>query len=60
MPPTIGAAFVPIDIYKKGQNLTLNLWDTSGQEAYDSLTSQYYKGTNIAIIVIDCQVRNSL
>ena len=33
--------------------MKLNLWDTAGQEKFDSLTKLYFKDTKAAIIVYD-------
>lgn len=29
------------------------IWDTAGQEKYDSLAPIYYKGSQVAIVVYD-------
>ena len=34
-------------------SIKLNLWDTAGQEKFDSLTKMYFKGAEAAIIVYD-------
>ena len=34
-------------------NVKLNVWDTSGQERFRSLTQAYYKGAQGALIVYD-------
>ena len=38
-------------IYKK--KVTLQLWDTSGQDAFRDLVSLYYRDSNAAIMVFD-------
>lgn len=60
IPPTIGGSFVRVEVHKQQKSYILNIWDTSGQEKYDALTSSYFKGTNIAIITIDCKNMKSL
>lgn len=35
------------------QNIILHLWDTAGQEAYQSIVPLYFKGCKAAIIVFD-------
>lgn len=59
---TIGAAFtsrkIEIDNDDNDDDsgkkiINLEIWDTAGQERYRSLTSMYYRHTNVAIIVID-------
>ena len=36
-----------------------NIWDTAGQEIYDSITKRYYKGADVAIIAFSITDRNS-
>ena len=35
------------------QNIVLHLWDTAGQEAYQSIVPLYFKGCKAAIVVYD-------
>lgn len=53
---TIGAAFLKIQI----DNYNLNLWDTSGQERFDSLIPMYMRGSDIVICVYDITCPSSL
>lgn len=53
--PTIGAAVIS----KRVNNITLNIWDTAGQERYRSLSSLYYRGAQIALVVYDITNRHS-
>lgn len=46
---TIGAAFTTC--IEPTTQVKLNIWDTAGQEKYDSLTPMYYRNAKIAIIV---------
>lgn len=46
---TIGAAFVVCT--EPTTKNKLNIWDTAGQEKYDSLTPMYYRNCKIAVIV---------
>lgn len=39
--------------------LQLNMWDTAGEERFKSLTSQYYRNADAAIIVFDLTSRKS-
>ena len=56
--PTLGAGFKTKQVNftmpngKQGQ-IKLNLWDTAGQEKFDSLTKIYFKGAEAALIVYD-------
>ena len=40
--------------------LKINLWDTAGQEKFQSLTKQYIQGSNGIILVYDLTDRDSL
>lgn len=60
IPPTIGGAFFQLDVTRQNKQFQLSIWDTSGQEKYDALTSSYYKGSNFAILTIDCTNEQSL
>ena len=51
VPSTCGSSFVEIKKVIKGQKYTLNVWDTAGQEKYDSLTKIFTKNANIVILV---------
>ena len=51
IPSTCGSSFVQIRKVIKGKKYTLNLWDTAGQEKYDSLTKIFAKNANIVILV---------
>merc|ERR1711918_35753 len=33
-----------------GETLTMHVWDTAGQEEYDAVTSQYYRGADGCIL----------
>ena len=56
--PTLGAGFKTKEVAIKNklgqeERVKLNLWDTAGQEKFDSLTKMYFKGAEGAIIVYD-------
>ena len=51
IPSTCGSSFVQIKKTINGKKYTLNLWDTAGQEKYDSLTKIFAKNANIVILV---------
>jgi len=42
-----------------GEEITLHLWDTAGQEEYDQLTRTYYKGAGACIIAFSTVDRAS-
>ena len=50
--PTLGAGCANVSFEYKNQVITMNLWDTAGQEAYRSLTK-------VAILVFDVTVQQS-
>ena len=50
---TIGAAMNSKKIDIHNTSVDIHIWDTAGQERYNSLTSLYYRGSNIAIIMYD-------
>ncbi|KAJ3452091.1 ras-related protein rab-5c [Anaeramoeba flamelloides] len=58
--PTVGANFFLRSMNFEDQNFCLRLWDTSGQEKFDSLTPLYYRNANIAILVYDVKSISSL
>lgn len=58
--PTIGAAFLTKKLLFNNIEYTLNLWDTAGQEKYNSLIPMYYRNADAAIIVYDITCENSL
>ena len=57
---TIGANSVEKKL-KRGKNkYTLNIWDTAGQEKYQSLGKNFYKDAYITLLVYDITSQNSL
>ena len=44
---------------KNGNKFRLQIWDTSGQEKFMSLTKNYFRGCNVAIFVFDVTNKNS-
>ena len=56
---TIGVDFCSTIINVKGQNMKFNIWDTAGQEKYNSLIRGYFKGSHGCLIVFDITNRAS-
>lgn len=58
---TLGVDFLQKKKFIKsvGQDIEFHIWDTAGQEYFDSLTRRYYKGANAAILVFSCTDRDS-
>lgn len=50
---TIGADFNNKDVVVQGTQISLQLWDTAGQEKYQSLAGAFYKGSHCCVIVFD-------
>lgn len=42
--PTVGVDFGEKTTEIDGNKVQLNIWDTSGQEIYNSITRSYYRG----------------
>lgn len=52
-PPTIGAAFQTHVMTTPMGTVTMQIWDTAGQEKYKSLAPMYYRSADIAILCFD-------
>jgi small GTP-binding protein len=57
--PTIGFEFYPIFIKIKNKITKLQIWDTCGQETYRSLVANFYRNSQIAIMVYSIDDRKS-
>ena len=56
--PTIGAAFLNRQVtLSNGKRIELKIWDTSGDERYDSVMPVYYRGASCAFCVFDVSER---
>ena len=51
--PTVGAQFIPLPVEIDKRKLTLELWDTAGQEVYRSLVGFYTREAKGAFLVFD-------
>ncbi|KAH0793465.1 small GTP-binding protein [Histomonas meleagridis] len=51
MAPTVGSNFEITDVNINGQTVSLRIWDTAGQEQYQSIMPVYLKGSQVAVIV---------
>ena len=55
-----GASFSTKKLYlKNGNQITLEIWDTAGQEKFRALTQLFYKEASAAILVYDITRRDS-
>ena len=50
---TIGVDYYKTQIIKNDDNYKFVIWDTSGQEKFNSIISSYYRDIGVAIIVFD-------
>ena len=50
---TIGVDFLMKSLKINDEIVKLQVWDTAGQEKYRSMTSSYYRGAHVALIVFD-------
>ena len=50
---TIDASFLGKKVTVGERTVTLNIWDTAGQEKYHALAKNYYQGASGAILVYD-------
>ncbi len=57
---TNGASYCSKSYYYFNKNLKLDIWDTSGQLRYRSLTQFFYKDAKICLLVFDLTNSNSL
>ena len=56
---TIGVAFYRKLVWANNHEVRLNIWDTSGQERYASLSKIYVRGAKCAVIVFDITDRDT-
>ena len=57
--PTIGFEFLNILVKLNSKIISLQVWDTCGQEAYQSVVSKFYKRAAMAILVYSINDRKS-
>jgi len=55
---TIGVDFGSKNMNIHDVDITLQIWDTAGQECFRSISKSYYNGTHVAIIVFDATIYN--
>ena len=48
---TIGATFIEKDLKRNNIIYKLNIWDTTGQEQYHSVTKLFLQGADVVILV---------
>ena len=57
--PTIGADFSKKEISIDNQVVTLQIWDTAGQEKFYSLGYAFYRGADCCVLVYDITNRKT-
>ena len=57
--PTIGVDFLIKQINIDNQLITAQIWDTSGQERFKSLSNVFYRGADACIFVYDITNKSS-
>lgn len=56
---TIGACFLWCKLNVGDINLTLHIWDTAGEERFQSIMPMYYRAANAALLIFDLTSRES-
>uniref|UniRef100_A0A2R5LJC2 Putative gtp-binding protein n=1 Tax=Ornithodoros turicata TaxID=34597 RepID=A0A2R5LJC2_9ACAR len=56
---TIGVDFLERELFLRGQDVRLMLWDTAGQEEFDALTKAYYRGAQACVLAFSATDRAS-
>lgn len=46
-------------VNRGGKEIQLNIWDTGGQERFQSITKSYYNGAHGIVLVYDCTCEES-
>ncbi|KAF2075634.1 hypothetical protein CYY_003057 [Polysphondylium violaceum] len=59
MDTTVGVEFQTKSIEIDSTKIKLEIWDTAGQESFRSITTNYYRGSHIALLVYDITMRQS-
>ena len=57
--PTVGCHCSEIPVTVDGKSITLQVWDTAGQEMYRSLVPVYLRGAQAALLIYDVTDRES-
>ena len=58
--PTIGAQYVTIQEIVNNEEVTLEIWDTSGDAKYEPMKYIYYKDINLVLLLFDLNSYESL
>ena len=58
--PTIGSTYIQKDLIRENITYKLNIWDTTGQEKYHSITKLFLQKADIVILVYSIDDEKSL
>jgi Ras-related protein Rab-7A len=56
---TVGTEFMQKEITVGGTKITLQVWDTAGQEKFESIGYAFYRGANCCLLVCDLSNRQT-
>jgi len=56
---TIGVEFGFRSFTIQGKTIKIQIWDTAGQESFRSITSSYYRGVHVVVLVYDITRRET-
>jgi Ras-related protein Rab-2A len=59
MATTVGVDFGSKILDVSGKKIKLQIWDTAGQETYNSLVRSYYRGITGCLLIFDINKRNT-
>lgn len=51
MKPTIGTNYEMTEVQLRGELIRLRIWDTAGQEQFQSVVPMYMRGSHVAVVV---------
>ena len=57
---TVGVGWTRVSVDYEGQDVSLDCWDTAGQEQYNSLMPMYFRDADAVVIVADLSLYDSL
>ena len=56
---TLGVEVRPLDFHTNVGKIRFNVWDTAGQEAFQSITKIFYRGAHAVLLTYDVTVMDS-
>ena len=56
---TLGVDYKVKTIESEGEQVRLQVWDTAGQERFGNVTSSFYRGAHIIVVVYDVSSKES-